>query len=122
LSRLFDVAADSGLVTTLAPLDREQRRDYTLLVRARSSTGAAYVDAVAAVNRPLLYHCAEFHQIGHTVAEISRRFFDFYVDAAGCRRPTARRAPVIEALARLHVTVTDIRCRQVTLEPQLSLL
>jgi len=74
LSEVFQVGAGSGRLTTVAPLDRELRRDYTLVVLTRLSTRTGIA----------------------------------YVDAAGCRQPAARRALVVEALARLHVTVTDV--------------
>ena len=72
LSKFFHLRAGDGRLTTIAPLDRELRRDYTLLVLARLSTDIKYVDA------------------------------------AGCQLPTSRRTTVVEALARLHVTVTDV--------------
>ena len=75
MSELFHIDAGSGRLTTLVPLDRELRRDFTLFALARLSTAGVT-----------------------------------YIDSAGCRRPAAaaRRAPVVEALARLHVTVTDV--------------
>ena len=72
LSKFFHIGAGDGRLTTVVPLDRELRGDYTLLVLARSSTDIAYVDA------------------------------------SGCQPPAARRTAVVEALARLHVTVTDV--------------
>jgi len=72
LSKLFHVGAGNGRLTTVTPLDREQRPDYTLLVLARLSTDVVYVDA------------------------------------AGCQSPAVRRMAVIEALARLRVTVSDL--------------
>jgi len=45
LSKLFQVGADDGHLTTLAPLDRELRREYTLLVLGRSLTAVNHVDA-----------------------------------------------------------------------------
>ena len=45
LSELFHVDADTGRLTTLTPLDRETRGDYTLLVLARLSSDVTYVDA-----------------------------------------------------------------------------
>ena len=72
LSKFFHLRSSDGQLTTVVPLDRELRRDYTLLVLARLSSAIAYVDA------------------------------------AGCQLPTTRRTAVIGALARLHVTVTDV--------------
>lgn len=72
LSKFFHLGAGDGRLTTLVPLDRELRGDYTLLVLARSSVDVAYVDA------------------------------------SGCQPAAARRTAVVEALARLHVTVTDV--------------
>ena len=72
LSKFFHVEASNGRLTTLAPLDREVRHDYTLLVLARLSTDVAYVDE------------------------------------AGCQLPAARRTAVVQAVARVHVTVTDV--------------
>jgi len=72
LSKFFRLGAGDGRLKTVAPLDRELRRHYALLVLARLSTYVAYVDA------------------------------------AGCRLPAPRRTAVLEALARVHVTVTDV--------------
>lgn len=72
LSRLFHVGAGDGRLTTLAPLDRELRRHYTLFILTRLSTAVVYVDA------------------------------------SGCRQSTARPRAVMEALARLYVSVTDV--------------